>query len=442
VAVTFQRSSGKLARAWAPGAVTCLILLGSATGALGAATVAAPTSSLSSVPRPGSSSELSGISCTSPGDCWAVGDFTSASGAQLNQALHWNGRKWSLVPTPSPGGTQHGASSQLSGVACPLPASCWAVGDYHTSGNSLTFLNQALHWNGRKWSLVPTPEPGLMAQRAFDSLVGVRCISASNCWAVGSFTNPGNGLFELNQALHWNGRRWSLVATPDPGSSSKGALDGLSAVRCTSAGNCWAVGIFVQPVGTGESEALLNQALHWNGRRWSQASTPDPGGAGATASNGLNAVACTSSGNCWAIGSYGTFFATPQTSLNQALRWNGRQWSQVFTPNPDGIAAGAGNELIDVTCTSPVSCWAVGDYGRITRSLGVRVNQALHWNGRHWSLVPTPDPGGLGNDDSSGLTAIRCPSPASCWAVGVVSTKGQANLNEILHWNGASWSVG
>ena len=95
-----------------------------------------------------------------------------------------------------------------------------------------------------------------------------------------------------------------------------------------------------------------------------------------------------------------------------------------------------------MACTSPASCWAVGDYGSITGSLGVRVNQALHWNGRRWSLVPTPDPGGLGNDDSSGLTAIRCPSPASCWAVGVVSTKGQANLYEILHWNGTSWSVG
>ena len=207
VAVTFQRSSGKLARAWAPGAVTCLILLGSATGALGAATVAAPTSSVSSVPRPGSSSELSGISCTSPGDCWAVGDFTSGSGAQLNQALHWNGRKWSLVPTP---------------------------------------------------------DPGQMAQRAFDSLVGVRCISASNCWAVGSFASPGNGVFELNQALHWNGRHWSLVPTPDPGGLGNDDSSGLTAIRCPSPASCWAVGV----VST-KGQANLNEILHWNGAGWS-----------------------------------------------------------------------------------------------------------------------------------------------------------------------------
>jgi hypothetical protein len=69
-----------------------------------------------SVPHPGSSSELLGLSCPSPGSCWAVGDYINGNGADLNQALHWNGARWSSVSVPSPGGTA--ARSVLFGVRC------------------------------------------------------------------------------------------------------------------------------------------------------------------------------------------------------------------------------------------------------------------------------------------------------------------------------------
>jgi hypothetical protein len=49
------------------------------------------------VPEPGTDSELAGVSCASAKNCWAVGDYQSSAGAGLNQALHWNGRKWSQV---------------------------------------------------------------------------------------------------------------------------------------------------------------------------------------------------------------------------------------------------------------------------------------------------------------------------------------------------------
>jgi hypothetical protein len=44
---------------------------------------------------PGSSSALNGLSCPSPGSCWAVGDSQKNGGAGLNQALRWNGTRWS-----------------------------------------------------------------------------------------------------------------------------------------------------------------------------------------------------------------------------------------------------------------------------------------------------------------------------------------------------------
>ena len=54
------------------------------------------------------------------------------------------------------------------------------------------------------------------------------------------------------------------LAIPQPG----GRLGAeLQSVRCTSSSNCWAVG----------TERNLSEALHWNGQQWTQVSTPSPG---------------------------------------------------------------------------------------------------------------------------------------------------------------------
>lgn len=37
----------------------------------------------------------------------------------------------------------------------------------------------------------------------------------------------------------------------------------INAVRCTSAANCWAVGMSAKPQGTEK-----NEILHWTGKKW------------------------------------------------------------------------------------------------------------------------------------------------------------------------------
>jgi hypothetical protein len=131
MAITFRS-----ARVWVPGVVSCLVLLGQATGALAnEASAASRTASDAApagrpfIPAPGQLSVLQGVSCPSVTSCWAVGTYRTAGGAEVNQVLHWNGRRWSLVSVPSAGGTTGGFSG-LRRVACVSPASCWAVGDF------------------------------------------------------------------------------------------------------------------------------------------------------------------------------------------------------------------------------------------------------------------------------------------------------------------------
>jgi hypothetical protein len=281
------------------------------------------------------------------------------------------------------------------------------------------------------------PEPGGTTSSSVNELFDVWCTGASNCWAAGdygSFSGPDETVF--NQALRWNGTKWSKVSTPDPGGTTGNDTSVLKSVRCTSAGNCWAAGSY----SAASPGTFVNEALHWNGTSWSLISTPDPGGTATGDFSHLAGLSCTSASDCWAAGSYGSE-GTQFTSLNQILYWNGGQWSQVTTPNPDGTGAGASNLLAGVACTSASNCWAVGDYGSISGGAGAVLNEALGWNGTNWSLATTPDPAGTGNGETNMLNAVRCASASSCWAAGT-QIPGQYNLNEALQWNGSNWSTG
>lgn len=379
-------------------------------------------------------SYLSGVFCTSAANCWAVGTHSTGK-TIVNLVLHWNGKTWRNVAVPHPGGAGSGFVSLLYAVRCLAARDCWAVGEYAKGG---AYLDEALHWNGRKWYSVATPAPAGSRSGDINELYDSTCTSSRSCWAVGDY-GKSNGSSEkrLNQVLHWNGKRWSSVRISDPGGTNAGHVNTLSAVRCLSPANCLVDGDYVTSAAT--TYVALNEAMHWNGKRWSEVRTPNPGGTAAGSFSQLYALACGSPTSCWGAGSYGTNEPTI-TTLNQILHWNGRSWARVVTPSPDGTSAGATNELYGATCGTSHDCWAVGSYGN---SAGAIVNEALHWNGKKWSLVSTPNPDGTATGDRNTLLAARCTSSTNCWAVGYLETMDTTTeqiQNEILHWNGRKWS--
>jgi hypothetical protein len=108
--------------------------------------------------------------------------------------LHWNGKNWQQVPSPSP---KYGAS--LSGISGD-----WAVGYYLT--RPLNTVSLILHWNGRRWQQAPSPNPG--------GRYGTRLAGISGDWAVGTYggTNPPG--ISATLILQWNGRSWQQVPSP------------------------------------------------------------------------------------------------------------------------------------------------------------------------------------------------------------------------------------
>jgi hypothetical protein len=286
-------------------------------------------------PRPASSSApfaLVGVSCWSATGCMAVG---LAGGRAM--AAERRGRSWaaSLIGRSA-------SPSTLDSVSCVGSSFCVAVGE------SLSFLTCPAgspkgvpcveyrgvlveQWDGERWRPEPAPSPSPDA-----ALLGVSCVSAADCVAVGKYAavgRPGgpSGLV----AERWDGRRWRLQAAPTwPGAA-------LVGVSCASADYC-------EAVGEGPGGAL---AEGWDGTAWRAQPIAGARGGGAPGSGGfLEGVSCASRDFCEAVGR--------QQSANAAkamvVLWDGSAWAVQPAPGPKG------SDLEAVSCAARDDCVAVG----------------------------------------------------------------------------------
>jgi hypothetical protein len=318
-------------------------------------------------------------------------------GPAAGPALGSTAPQWSITPTPN-----STTFDGLIGVSCLSAADCWAVGTANPTASLIE------HWNGTAWTLVPAAAPVPESP-----LEAVDCVDTSDCWAVGRTSSSGSNTVALTE--HWDGKSWTTVSSPPVPGSNDTSLFG---VTCASSADCWSVGSYFTSV---EPPATQTLAEHWDGTDWTIVATPSLPG---NQYNFLNATTCLKSDDCWAVGDTASFGQT------LAEHWDGTSWSTVPTPN----TASAGNDLNGVSCVSATDCWATGQ--------GAPQALAERWNGRRWSIASTPTPSGGSSfgDGSSGLggNSVVCVSAKKCWAVGYA---GHAAHALVEQWTGTSWKI-
>jgi hypothetical protein len=278
-------------------------------------------------PSPGSGrGVLNAVSALSPTSVWAAGSYASgAAGKTL--ILHWDGTTWHRVPAPSPGGSR--GEAELTGVRAVSASDVWAVGDYAT-GPTSSYRTLILHWDGTAWSRVPSP-----AGAVSGTLAGVTMISLTNGWAAGSGASRHRPL-----VLHWNGRSWQRSATPPVGLEPE-----LTGVAASSADSAWAVG------DTLNGTVIVTVTLHWDGKTWHRVTSPSPGGVQGT---GLAGVAATPSGTVWAAGDAAGLRPGDRPLV---LHRTGSRWTGVRVPS-----TGREGVLNAVAATTSGYTWAVGSF--------------------------------------------------------------------------------
>ena len=350
------------------------VIAGSASAA--AARPAATTYSTAGV--------LDGVAAVSNSSAWAVG-YTGNGSAPKNLMLHWNGKAWSRVTSPS----VLTAAGELAAITVVSAKSAWAVGSTAGTGLGHSLL---LHWNGSTWSQVTSPAPVNGGR-----LNGI-AVTAKSGWAVGYVnTNPSAPACCAGTPLvfRWNGSKWSRLTT------KLGNGIGLDDVAITPSGTAWAIGT---PL------AMITGALaKWNGSAWSWVSDPVAG-----PYHPLNGIAAGPGGTVFMVGTNNNRPGPPVSA-----RWNGSAWKAVSASAPNGSGLNA------VAFAPGGSAWAAG----VASAGGSEQTLVMRWNGRAWTRVSSPGT----HDDLYGL-AFSASNYG--WAVGISgSTK-----TLILHWNGKAWS--
>jgi hypothetical protein len=172
---------------------------------------------------------LSSVSCVSPQYCTAAGFSNRASGIGASLAERWNGTDWAIQRTPNPIGA---TSVQLSGVSCSSPSACTAVGFFTIITGIEIMIAES--WNGANWTIERTLYPN---GARFVQLSGVSCASTRACSAVGFFNNvPG---IDVTLAERRNRTDWAIQRPPNPAGATSNSLGGVSCRSqrvCTAVG--------------------------------------------------------------------------------------------------------------------------------------------------------------------------------------------------------------
>lgn len=327
-------------------------------------------------PAPAGTGELGALSCATPRRCWAVGVASPANAATPGTttvivATKDGGRIWRAQHVAG------GSTPQLSGVSCPTPTACLAVG---SNGASLPGSGVVLATTdaGAAWIPVTAPTGAL-------TVTTVTCSSVADCLAVVS-----DGTLIWSAMTSDFGRTWQR----------EGNLPSLflagDDVSCTVGGPCLVAGYVPTGTGTGEGAVALSTD---GGKTWSLASVPNGIGV-------LRSATCTGASACLAAGSTSNAVndVVPAKGVLLHSGDGGHSWQPAGGPPPV-------NDVFDLECPSPRVCAMVGTLWKNTPAVGT-------------GGVAQSGDGGATFDLSSAayapltLTALSCPSATACFAAG------------------------
>jgi hypothetical protein len=314
---------------------------------------------------------LTGIACPAPDSCVAVGDYLAPRDHPITATL--SDGSWTVTDMPQPRNGNPSTNAYLSDVVCPAQGKCIATGNYTDQNGNDEPLIETL--SGGKWSAVSAPLPAGAApvkavQQTNTFLYSAACPTADSCITVGQYTVHGGSAEPFIETL--SGGKWTPATVPLPGDAATARPGGLFGISCVAADECLAVGQYEDR--SAQARSLVETR---SGSTWTATAPPLPGDAAAAqkwnkqlSNTGLEAVACQALGACTANGSY--------TTGNGALvgmidTLSSGKWTTMKAPLPSGAATTKQHSFFSATlCPAPGNCVAVGAYESadgITRAL-------------------------------------------------------------------------
>ncbi len=171
-----------------------------------------------------------------------------------------------------------------------------------------------------------------------------------------------------------------------------------------------------------------------SGGSWTATRTPLPGNANPTVDAPPTGLRCTAVGSCIAVGTYQD---TGGATQGYVLTLAGGAWTVTEAPVPSGANANPGVTITALACPAPGSCAAVGTY----RDAGSHVQGLLltETSGA-WSATEAPLPAGANANPGVTLYTVSCGGVGSCVAVGSYVDAGANTQALALFLSGGTWT--
>jgi len=297
------------------------------------------------------------LSCPAPGDCSAGGSYTDNSGDDLPFVVGQTNGTWGIaIEVPGfaalPGAPVSGV---VESVSCSSPGNCAAVGHYSTSARfSYAF---AVTQTGGTWGrviVVPGTAAAALLPGEPGSRAAVSCVPghAGDCAVVGGF-DDSSGHYQAFVADQTGGMWGQAVEVPGFAALNAGGWGWADHVSCPAPGGCTLGGSYFNSHHHPVPFVAREQNGTWGTARAVRGITALGIGGYAGSVGGLS---CTSPGNCSAAGLYGAHPEVYVTTEKNGI------WSAA-EPMP-GLAALArvGSDVFSLSCTSAGNCAAGGYY--------------------------------------------------------------------------------
>jgi hypothetical protein len=359
----------------------------------------------------GGKASVSSVSCASAGNCSAGGTYTDGSGhIQAFVVSQANGTWGKAKEVPGFAILNVGKWAMFGGVSCASAGNCSAGGAYTDgSGHRQGFVVSQVNGIWRKAKTVA----GAAALNQ-GGVSSVSCASAGNCSAVGSASFELKGSFIVSQK---NGIWGKAEQVPGLAALSGGGASGVNSVSCALAGNCSAVGIYID--GSGH---VLPFVVSKKKGTWRKAEEV-PGTAalnqflgGATAVS----VSCASAGNCSAGGYYagGCGCGDFGSRLPFVVTEKNGIWGTAEEV-PGGIFGPDYSAITSVSCASAGNCSAGGYYldGTDTGCC-YQAFVVTQVNGIWGTAEEVPGTAALDAGEDAGLNSVSCAPAGGCSAGG------------------------
>ncbi len=384
-----------------------------------------------------------------------VGFAALAAASRASAAT--SGVVWGQTPTLTAAGGL-GSLVVPTGITCSTTGNCVAVGVERSgsSGGSFVLVEHNHVWGE---PVAPTTAPPLAASGATapDAFSAVSCMDAASCVAVGYYANSSGGEAPLVMPFTLSGtgvsfgtpQAPSLPSAPDAAAGAAAQQSMLTGVSC-QATSCTAVGYY-------QDAAAKQMPLSTTGSltgTWTatEISGLPSGGSAATGAN-LTAISCPPAGACQAVGSY----AVPDGAVVNSTPWTvtlgGPDPTGVAAPAPAGSSAttwtalapapfgGVTTGLTTVSCPSAGSCVAAGSYSTSSGAFGLAIPIVGGIPQAPSSIAGGTVSYGAVVFSVASLSSISCFDLEDCVAVGLTVTPSLTEVPTVTTETAGTWSA-